>query len=61
MTRLERIAAYRRNQPLAELERKWAKARGRYSKNFWAIEWLDLNIVYAAKLGITLLPPKGHV
>ena len=25
-----------------ELERKWKKARGRWSNRFWAQEWLDV-------------------
>ena len=32
----------RRKQPIAELERKWNKARGRHSRAFWTAEWLDL-------------------
>lgn len=29
-------------QPDAELERKWAKAKGRWSNQYWAFEWLDV-------------------
>lgn len=29
-------------QPKAELERKWAKAQGRWSNRYWAQELLDL-------------------
>lgn len=32
----------RRKQPIAELERKWNKAKGRHSNAFWTTEWLDL-------------------
>lgn len=32
----------RRKQPIEELERKWNKAKGRHSKQFWTSEWLDL-------------------
>lgn len=37
-----RIAEIRQHQPMAELERKWEKARGRYSNRYWIQEWLDL-------------------
>ncbi len=40
--REKQIDEYRRRQPIAELERKWNKARGRHSKNYWAVEWVDL-------------------
>ena len=33
---------YRQNKPLVELERKWNKAQGRHSNQFWCQEWLDL-------------------
>ena len=42
MDREARIAAYRQRQPLAELERKWNKARGRHSNRYWIQEWVDL-------------------
>lgn len=29
-------------QPKAELERKWTKAQGRHSNQYWTQEWLDL-------------------
>ena len=32
----------RRKQPIAELERKWNKAKGRHSKQIWLTEELDL-------------------
>jgi len=32
----------RRKQPIAELERKWNKAKGRHSNAYWCAEWLDL-------------------
>ena len=37
-----RIAEKRRRQPMVELERKWVKARGRWSNAYWATEWIDL-------------------
>lgn len=40
--RQKRIAEYRRNKPIAELERKYNKAKGRHSNQFWCVEWLDL-------------------
>ena len=40
--REEKIAEARSKQPLAELERKWEKARGRRSNAYWTAEWLDL-------------------
>lgn len=40
----------RRKQPIAELERKWNKARGRHSKQFWAVEWIDLAYARATEL-----------
>ena len=42
MTRQERISEYRRRQPLEELERKWLKARGRWSNQYWSLEFIDL-------------------
>ena len=42
MTRAERIAEYRLCQPLAELERKWRKAQGRHSNQYYIQEFLDL-------------------
>jgi hypothetical protein len=41
-SRAERIAEFRRRQPMPELERKWVKARGRWSNRYWAAEWRDL-------------------
>ncbi len=32
----------RRKQPVVELERKWEKAKGRHSNQYWCAEWLDL-------------------
>ena len=32
----------RRKQPIEELERKWNKAKGRHSNQYWTAEWLDL-------------------
>lgn len=52
--RQERIDAIRQRQPLAELERKWLKARGRHSNRFWAQEWLDLCAARAAELSAKL-------
>lgn len=40
--RSDKINEYRRKQPIEELERKWDKARGRHSNQFWCTEWLDL-------------------
>ena len=40
--REERIAEYRCDKSLDELERKWRKAKGRHSNRFWCIEQLDL-------------------
>jgi hypothetical protein len=40
--REKRITEYRRNKPIAELERKWNKAKGRHSNHYWCAEWLDL-------------------
>lgn len=40
--RSERIKQARQSQPIAELERKWNKAQGRWSRRYWAQEWLDL-------------------
>ena len=40
--RQARIAEKRSRQPIAELERKWMKARGRHSNSYWSAEWLDL-------------------
>jgi hypothetical protein len=48
--REEKIACFRRRQPIAELERKWAKARGRWSNRYWAAEWLDLAAVRADQM-----------
>lgn len=42
--RLKTIALKRQSQPIAELERKWNKAKGRHSKRYWAQECLDLGI-----------------
>lgn len=50
MTRSERIREFRQKQPIAELERKWNKAKGRWSNQFWAAEWLDLSSARAAEL-----------
>ena len=36
------ITEFRRNKPIAELERKWEKAKGRHSNRYWCAEWLDL-------------------
>lgn len=36
------IALNRRQQPMAELERKWKKAKGRWSNQYWSAEWIDL-------------------
>lgn len=41
-SRAERIAEYRQRQPIEELERKWRKAQGRWSNQYWSAEWLDL-------------------
>jgi len=40
--RKEKLDKYRQNKPLHELERKWLKAKGRHSNQFWCQEWLDL-------------------
>ena len=40
--RQAKIATYRQRQPIAELERKWNKAKGRHSNRYWIAEWLDL-------------------
>lgn len=32
----------RQKQPIEELERKWNKAKGRHSNQFWCQEWIDL-------------------
>lgn len=40
--RLAKIKTYRQRQPMAELERKWNKAKGRYTNKYWTAEWLDL-------------------
>lgn len=32
----------RRKQPIEELERKWNKAKGRHSNQYWTAECLDL-------------------
>ena len=42
--RQAKIDKIRRSQPINELERKWKKAKGRHSNQFWAVEWLDLAI-----------------
>jgi hypothetical protein len=36
----------------AELERKWEKARGRWSNRYWAQEWLDVAHREAEKLDL---------
>lgn len=36
------LAEARQKQPMEELERKWSKARGRWSNHYWAAEWIDL-------------------
>lgn len=41
-SRMDKISGYRRNQPIEELQRKWNKAKGRWSNSIWATEWLDL-------------------
>lgn len=41
-SRAERIAEYRQRQSIEELERKWRKAEGRWSNQYWSAEWLDL-------------------
>lgn len=48
--RHRKIDEHRRNKPVAELERKWLKAKGRHSNRFWCIEWLDLADHIAKKL-----------
>jgi hypothetical protein len=51
-SRRERIADYRRHQPIEELERKWRKERGRWSKLFHEDTlYHDLDYAYYAKFG----------
>lgn len=40
----------RRSQHIAELERKWNKAKGRHSNAFWCAEWLDLAAARAKEM-----------
>jgi hypothetical protein len=47
----------RRKQPIEELERKWNKAKGRHSNQYWCVEWLDLanargKLMYNKLMGI---------
>jgi hypothetical protein len=44
----------RRKQPIAELERKWNKAKGRHSNQFWTAEWLDLAAVRGHKMWLKM-------
>jgi len=46
----------RRNQPIEELQRKWDKARGRWSKNIWGAEWLDLAWKEGEKMALYFHP-----
>lgn len=48
--REDKITARRRQQPIEELERKWEKAKGRWSNRYWAVEWLDLAEVRGRQL-----------
>ena len=48
--RAERIAEYRQRQPVAELERKARKARGRYGNHYWLMEEIDLAIARGREL-----------
>jgi hypothetical protein len=49
------IAEARRRQPICELERKWLKAKGRYSNRYWAMEWIDLSIARGRELHLKLV------
>ena len=44
------IQEKRRKQPIAELQRKWDKAKGRHSNHYWTVEWLDLCYAKAEEL-----------
>ena len=48
--REKRIAAYRRQQPVDELRRKYLKSCGRHTHQMWSQEELDLAHVEAKEL-----------
>jgi hypothetical protein len=52
--RLAAIAAKRQKQPITELERKWKKAQGRWSRAYWSQEWLDLAAVRANEIWLLM-------
>lgn len=54
--RHEIIRESRRSQPIEELERKWNKAKGRHSRQFWCMEWIDLAHARAKVMWETLKP-----
>lgn len=58
--RLAKIAEYRQQQPMSELERKWNKAKGRHSNKYWCAEWLDLAQAMANEMAKKLKEPR-HV
>jgi hypothetical protein len=50
MTRAERLAEIRQRQPITELERKFKKARGRYSRQYWTAEAIDYSFAKGREL-----------
>jgi len=42
--RLKIIEEKRRKQPISEIKRKWEKAKGRHSNQYWTAEWLDFAV-----------------
>ena len=57
--REDRIAEYRRNKPLDELERKWNKAKGRHSNHRWCAECLDLATAFGRVFARIFESQKG--
>ena len=48
--RQEKIDKFRRMKSVKELERKFNKAKGRHSKNYWCVEHLDYVFALADEL-----------
>ena len=52
----DKITEYRQKQPLYELIRKFNKAKGRHSKNYWIQESIDFTHAIAAGMESKMVP-----